>query len=168
MRKMIRMLIVASVIAALSAIGLTTASTAHAATGTACYGNGISALGVAQCNGLDPAQSYNFSSGGECSSGASTPLSENVLGGYLELRWGPNCATNWTRFTPGNNDEYAIWVTNTDTGVWAGNGLYRTYVWSGQANISHYSDQVFAPDPQPASACVQDITRGAIEACISQ
>jgi hypothetical protein len=168
MRKMIRILIAACVIAAIPAIGLTAASTAYAGTGTSCYGNGISALGVAQCNGLDPAQSYNFSSGGECSSGASTPLSENVLGGYLELRWGPNCATNWTRFTPGNNDEYAIWVTNTDTGVWAGNGLYRTYVWSGQANISHYSDQVFAPDPQPASACVQDITRGAIEACISQ
>ncbi len=168
MRKMSRFLVAASVFAAVPAISLSAATAAYARTGTACYGNGISALGVSQCNGLDPAVSYNFSSGGECSSGATTLLHEQILGGTLELRWGPNCATNWARFTPSNGDEYAIWVTNTSTGVWAGTGLYKTYVWSGQSGISHYSDQVFAPDPQPASACVQDITKGAIGGCLSQ
>jgi hypothetical protein len=168
MRKMIKILIAAVIIVAVPVVGLSAGSTAYAGTGTPCYGNGISALGVAQCNGLDPTQSYNFSTGGQCSSGSSTVLSENILSGSLELRWGPNCATNWARFTPGNNDKYAIWVTNTDTGVWAGTGLYNTYTWSGQAGIVHYSDQVFAPDPQPASACVQDITKGAIGGCISQ
>jgi hypothetical protein len=165
MRRLSRLL-AATVITAVPLTVLAPATAAQAGTGTGCVGNG--ALGIRGCSGLDPLHSYNFLTGKECGSGASTLLSRHILGGLLELRWGPHCAVNWTRFTPGNNDKYAIWVTNVHTGVWAGTGLYKTYTWSHQAHVVHYSDQVYAPDPQPASACVQDITRGAIGGCITQ
>jgi hypothetical protein len=117
MRKVIRLLVAATVITAAPVIGLTAASPAFAVTGTGCAGNGF--LGIPGCSGLDPLHSYNFLNGHECSSGAYTVLDKHVLGGYLELRWGPYCQTNWTRFTPGNNDEYQIMVVNATTGVWA-------------------------------------------------
>jgi hypothetical protein len=137
MRKTIKFFVTAAVMAAVPIIGLTAATAAYAGTGTGCHGT--------SCSGLDPTVSYDYTNGGECSSGAYTVpgYSGNVLGGYLELRWGPNCQTNWTRFTPGNNDKYEIWVTNIDTGVWAGSGLYNPYIFSNAAHVSHYSDQVW-------------------------
>jgi len=167
MRKVIRFLAAATVIAAAPVIGLTAASPAYAAvSGTGCAGNGF--LTIPSCSGLDPLHSYNFLNGHECSSGAYTVLARHVLGGYLELRWGPYCQTNWTRFTPGNNDEYEIMAVNATTGVWAGSGRYNYYIWSHQAGIIHYTDQVFAPDPQPAHGCVRDITTQSFWECASQ
>src|SRR5262249_38106042 len=85
----------------LAAGGLLTAAPAFAATG--CLHE--------TCSGLDPTQSVNQSTGATCSAGATTPLSSGAFGGTLQLRWGPNCETNWTRFTPADNGQYEIWVT---------------------------------------------------------
>lgn len=115
-----------------------------------------------------PNRSYWQYTGNECSGSATTPLAKNEPVGYLELRWGPNCSVNWTRFTPNNNDKYQIWVTNINTGVWAGTGLYHSYQFSNSAGVSRFSDQVYAPDPEPASACVEDMTTGSPDYCISQ
>lgn len=157
MRKIIGFL-AAAVIATAPAVGLM-ATTAYAGTGTPCSGT--------NCSGLDPTNSYNSSTGAECSGSASTVLSANELGGFLELRWGPNCQTNWTRFTPGNNDKYQIWVTNISTGVWAGTGLSHSYMFMNQAGVSHFSDQVYT-GPAPAAACVEDMTTNSPDECVSQ
>lgn len=159
MGKLTKYLASAAAVAAVPAICVVaTAGVASAGTGTACSGTG--------CSGLDPTQSYSSANGAECSSGATAPLSESALGGTLQLRWGPNCQTNWARFTPGDNDKYQIWVTNLTTGVWAGTGLYNTYVFSNANGVAHYSDQVYT-GPAPASVCVDDLTAGA-RACLSQ
>ena len=142
--------------AGLLGVAAPSASAATAVSGTACSGT--------SCDGLDPTASYTSS--GECGSGASTVHSEAALGGTLELRYGPNCGTNWTRFTPGNNDTYEIWVTNLDSGVWAGTGLYHAYTFSNSAGVPNYSDQVYSPGP--AAACVLDVTTGAPDVCYSQ
>ncbi len=134
------------------------ATAASAGTGTPCLQN--------SCNGLDPTQSYNQSTGVECSSGASTVHSIPALGGTLDLRWGPNCQTNWARFTPGNNDTYEIWVTRLSDGVWAGSGLYNPYIFSNAKGVAHYSDQVYSPGP--AAACVRDITTNSNDGCYQQ
>ena len=130
---------------------LTAAQAAYAGTGVGCQGN--------SCSGLDPAQSFNQNTGAECSSGASDvadlPNGTRVLGGLLELRWGPNCQTNWARFTPGNNDSYDLLVRNAN-GVWAGTGLNQDDFFIGQKGISQYSDQLYSPGP--AAACIIDDT----------
>lgn len=164
MRKSLKLLIVTSVMSAALplGLGLAVAGTAYAGTGTACSGN--------SCNGLDPTQSFNSGTGAECSSGAfnvaDLPNGESALGGLLELRWGPNCGTNWTRFTPGNNDTYEIWVTRLSDGVWAGTGLFNPYIFSGARGVSHYSDQVYIPGN--AAACVRDITTNSNDFCFQQ
>lgn len=134
------------------------APVALAGTGTSCSGT--------SCDGLDPSASFNAGTGQECTTGDSTVHSESVLGGTLELRYGPDCGTNWTRFTPGNSDKYQIWVTNLDTGVWAGSGLYNSYVFSNSRGVSHYSDQVYSPGP--AAACVEDETTNSPDECYNQ
>jgi hypothetical protein len=150
MRKAIKFFVLAAVIAAVPVISLTASTAAYAGTiPTACNGT--------NCSGLDPMYSFNSLSLQGCAVGAGDVWAGDVLGGYLELRWGPNCQTNWTRFTPGNSDAYQISVENLDTGVWAGTGLYNWYYWVNQAHISHYSDQVYT-GPQPAAACVWDLT----------
>lgn len=132
-------------------------SPAYAGTGLGCYQD--------SCNGLDPTGSYNQRTGYECSSGAYDVWSGPALGGTLRLTWGPNCSTNWTRFTPGNSDQYEIWVTRLSDGVWAGTGLYHTYTFSNGSGVIHYSDQVYSPGA--ASACVKDDRTGQ-EYCYSQ
>src|SRR5947209_5479354 len=104
----------------LAVAGLLGAAPASAASG--CLQN--------TCNGLDPTQSINQNTGGLCSAGATAPLSQSVFGGTnnLQLRWGPNCQVNWTRFTPADGGRYEIWVTRLSDGVWAGDGLSRAYV----------------------------------------
>jgi hypothetical protein len=132
---------------------LTTAQAAYAGTGAGCLGN--------TCSGLDSTQSFNQNTKAECSSGASDsadlPNGTNVLGGLLELRWGPNCQTNWARFTPGNSDTYYLEVENNSR-VWAGTGLYHLDIFSGKKGISQYSDQVYSPGP--AATCIYDYTTG--------
>jgi Protein of unknown function (DUF2690) len=121
------------------------------------------------CNGLDP----NLSSGpgGICAAGARNvndlSSGEQGLGGLLELRYGPNCGTNWTRFTPGNNDAYEIWVTRLGDGVWAGSGLNVPYQFAQQAGVAQYSDQVYA-NSGPAAACVRDVTTNSQDFCYRQ
>jgi hypothetical protein len=133
---------------------------AQAGTGTACSGN--------QCSGKDPTQTFEPISGAECSSGAvdtaDYPFGKSVFGGTLELRWGPNCMTNWTRFRPANNGKYDIWVANCTTGEFAGNGPFNFYTFSGGG--THYSDQVYAGN-EPAQACVYSYTDN-IDDCITQ
>lgn len=122
------------------------------------------------CNFLDPTTSFNQSSGAECSSGAfdvkDLPNGESALGGLLELRFGPNCTTNWTRFTPGNNDQYEIWVTRLSDGEWAGTGRENPYIFSGGKGIAHFSDQMYCPGS--AAACVRDITTNSNDFCFQQ
>jgi len=120
---------------------------------------------VNSCDGFDPSGSFNSSTGANCSAGAWTVHSEPALGGTLELRWGPNCQTNWTRFTPGNSDEYELWVTRLDDGVWAGTGVYSGYYVGNIAGKSAFTDQVYSPGP--AAACVADVTRGG-QVCYKQ
>ncbi len=161
MRKGLKMLIAGSVLAASMPLGLFAATAAYAGTGAGCLQN--------SCNGLDPTQSFSQNTGAECSSGASNvsdlPNGEQALGGLLELRWGPNCGTNWTRFTPGNGDTYEIWVTRLSDGVWAGSGLNNPYVFSGKG-VAHFSDQVYIPGN--AAACVRDITTSSSDFCFQQ
>lgn len=158
MGKIKRFMMAAAVLAAAPAIGLSAAGIAHAGTGTACTGG--------RCSGLDPNASFNSSTGAECGGNATSPRSASAFGGSLELRWGPNCQVNWTRFTPANNHRYQIWVTNQTTGVWAGDGLYKDHIFTGRSGVAEYSDQVWA-GPDPASACVDDLTAGG-RTCVSQ
>jgi Protein of unknown function (DUF2690) len=122
------------------------------------------------CNGKDPGYTYNSHTGAVCSSGAYNVLSSNIyyqstFEGTLQLRWGPNCGTNWTRFLPATNREYQIWVTRLSDGLFAGHGLYQTYMFSGGSGGVYYSDQVYSPGP--AQACVQDDSVGQYW-CLSQ
>jgi hypothetical protein len=131
---------------------LAVAPAAQAGTGIRCFGD--------TCNGEDPANSFNQYSGTECSSGAWTVHSEQApdVGGTLELRWGPSCLTNWTRFTPANNDQYEIWVVRmSNPAVIAGTGVGQRYIFSNGQGVAHYSDQVYSPN-DPAAACVIDDT----------
>lgn len=135
--KIRRNILAIAVGAATLAGSLFVASPARAAS---CSGNG--------CNGLDP-----IATG--CATSVSTTQSGGAFGGTLEIRRG-NCTTKWARFTPANNHTYQIWVTRVSDGVWAGNGLYNTYVFSGTG--AHYGDQVYGSGT--ASACVDDLTVG--------
>ena len=142
---------------ALIALGLTTFVASPAAyASTACTGKG--------CDGLDPTQSNH--NGNTCSSSATSSLTQPALGGTIELRYGPNCGTNWNRFTPGDNDSYQIWVTRNSDGVWAGTGLYHTYQFSNANGVAHYSDQVYRTGAGGTSVCVDDLTFGA-RACFT-
>lgn len=162
MRRTIKGLIVTTIMAAGLPLGLLASTAASAGTGFGCLGN--------TCNGLDPANSFNQNSLTECSSGATDvadlPHGESALGGLLELRWGPNCGTNWTRFTPGSNDTYEIWVTRLSDGVWAGTGLSNPYTFSNGKGVIHYGDQVYVPGN--AAACVRDVTTNSSDFCFRQ
>lgn len=108
------------------------------------------------CDGLDPTLSYDPGSAALCVNGAYTAAQWNTLGGTLELIWGPNCQTNWVRFTPTDNDVYGIAVIGFDangneTDI-VGDGIENTFFFQGQG----YSDQVWSPGP--ADACVEDYT----------
>ena len=155
MRILSRKLLATGALGASLTLGvLAVAQAASAGTGAECLGN--------SCSGLDPTHSFNQNTGAECSSGASDPADLpngiRVLGGLLELRWGPDCQTNWARFTPGNNDAYDLFVRNK-SGVWAGTGLGQTDFFIGDKGVSQYSDQVYSPGP--AAACIIDDTTAA-------
>jgi hypothetical protein len=137
--------------------------TAHAGTGTACAE--IPYPNWPTCDGTEPSQSYNIKTGLECSTGASTVFEEPAFGGILELRWGPNCQTNWARFNPANNHMYGMWVTRLSDGVWAGSGInlpgsgvYWEYYFVGTPGVQAWTDQIYSPGP--ASMCIDDITAG--------
>ncbi|MCP2342208.1 DUF2690 domain-containing protein [Actinomadura rupiterrae] len=127
----------AAVVAAASGMLAVTPS-AYAAT---CSGD--------DCNGGDP-----YKTGCDHNNYNAAPTPVTVFGGKLELRWGPDRSTNWTQFTPANGDLYEISVWREDN-VWAGDGLYKGYRFSG-AGIVHWSDQIYSP--WPAAACVNDLT----------
>lgn len=126
------------------------AAVASTASAASCSGNG--------CNGLDPVATG-------CSNGSYTVLSGRYAGGLLELRWGPDCQTNWARFTPADNATYSIWVTRLSDGEWAGDGLEHVYTFSNGSGVAHYSDQIYSPGP--ASACVQSPQHGG-QYCLRQ
>ncbi len=161
MRRNLKLLIL-SIMAVGLPLSLAATTAAYAGTGAGCLQN--------TCNGLDPAKSFNQNTGRECSSGASNvsdlPKGEPALGGLLELRWGPNCGTNWTRYTPGNNDIYEIWVIRLSDGVWAGTGLDNADTFANKKGISQYSDQVYIPGN--AEACVADVTTDSNFFCFQQ
>jgi hypothetical protein len=162
MGRTITRLAAACILAAGVPLGLVSTTAAHAAPAPT-----PKACAQGKCDGLDPTLSYLQGTNPKqfCSDGATSPLIGTVLGGTLELRWGHNCQTNWTRFTPGNNDTYQIWVVNLTNGHWAGTGLYNRYQFSGANGVAHYSDQVYSPGP--ARADVYDVTTGQL-ACLTQ
>jgi hypothetical protein len=157
MRKTIGRLAAIGSLAAGLAFGLMGGMPAGAATVPApasCYQH--------SCDGLDPTLSYLNGTNPKafCSAGAGDssdlPNGVRVLGGgLLELRWGPNCQTNLTRFTPANNDEYWIWIKGS-SGVTAGTGTDNPYDFSNEKGVAQYSDQVWSPGP--AVAYVWDIS----------
>jgi hypothetical protein len=69
--------------------------------------------------------------------------------------------TNWTRFTPANNDQYEIWVVRmSNPAVIAGNGVGQRYIFSNGQGVAHYSDQVYSPmtrQPPASSATLSDL-----------
>jgi hypothetical protein len=120
------------------------APAAFAGTGTPCR--------PVSCNNLDPTQSYNIYTGVECDNPASTVGNTTAFGGYLELRWGPNCIVNWTRFAPAHSGTYKITTTRLSDGV------TTTYQFSGAPGVSYYDNEVYAPDA--AQACVTELSGG--------
>lgn len=120
------------------------------------------------CSGLDPTLSYEVGSNPKafCADGAYTAYQVQALGGTLELRWGPNCQTNWIRFTPSDNDTYEMGLYGTDANgnftAFAGDGLNNTYTFKGAS----YSDQVWSPGP--ADPCIADDTVGTGLICFPQ
>jgi hypothetical protein len=98
---------------------------------------------AASCSGYGCDNTDPIATG--CSSNATTPLSGGAFGGALELRWGPGCQTNWTRFTPADSGTYSIWVVRRSP---AAEGTHYTFSGGG----AHYSDQLYAPGD--AGACV--------------
>lgn len=159
MRKTIGRLAGVGILAAGLAVGLaggTPAGAATAPTPTPCYQH--------SCDGLDPTLSYLNGTNPKafCSDGAGDasdlPDGVRVLGGgLLELRWGPNCQTNWTRFTPANNDEYWIWVLSS-SGVTAGTGTDNPYDFSNARGVAHFGDQVWSQGACPGR-CVGYLDR---------
>jgi hypothetical protein len=73
-------------------------ATANAAVG--CYGD--------YCSGKNPEDTYNSSTGRWCSAGAYTVASARIYGStsWIELRWSPNCQTNWARVSSGYGTIY--------------------------------------------------------------
>jgi hypothetical protein len=122
------------------------------------------------CNGLDPTLTYRSGSNPRayCNAGSRTIVNSErrVFGGTLELRWGPNCQTNWVRFTPSNNDAYGIGLYGSSLPKhFVGNGIDHAYVFSGKG-ITRYSDQVYSPGP--AKYCVADETHKSAFFCVTQ
>jgi hypothetical protein len=125
---------------------------ASAGTGTACYQK--------SCDGHDPNSSYNSQTGQECSTAAYTVPGgyfSNVYSGTLEMRWGPDCAVNWTRYTVGTHDSNYngahFYITTT-----ASDGSSTTYDFIGQGGVTYYGNEEFSPGP--ATMCLGIISSG--------
>jgi hypothetical protein len=144
-------------IARLAAVfmALVVAALGVAVTSSPSYAASCSGYG---CDGTDPSATG-------CSVSSSTILTTHYAGGLLELRWGPNCQTNWARFTAADNATYSVWVTRLSDGVWAGNGLYNPLTFSNNQGNGAYTDQVYSPGA--ASACVQSPQHGG-QTCLRQ
>jgi len=119
---------------------------ASAGTGTPCY--------QSSCNGLDPTTSYNRYTGYECNSGASPVPGgsiANVYGGTLEMRWGPDCSVNWTRYTVGTHDQSYVgahfWIS-----IESSTGVTSYYHFTGQNGVTYYGNEVYSPGP--ATMCL--------------
>ncbi|MBB2745541.1 UNVERIFIED_ORG: hypothetical protein FHR35_005404 [Microbispora rosea subsp. rosea] len=68
----------------------------------------------------------------------------------LELRWGPNCETNWGRFTQTvSGGRYSVWVQRQNPDL-----TVPGYEVTAQAAVNYYSDQAWAPN-RPSRACVK-------------
>jgi hypothetical protein len=166
MHTRLKALIVGGAMAASLPIGLLGTTAAQASV------PGITPCAQNTCSFLDPTVTYLQGTNPKafCSAGAQDvsdlPKGEPALGGLLELRYGPNCGTNWTRFTPGNNDKYEIWVTRLSDGQWAGTGFENPDTFSNQSGVANYSDQMYSPGP--AAACVRDVTTGSPNVCFNQ
>lgn len=144
----------------LGGLGITAAHASVYPAPTPCSGN--------SCDYKDPGFTYQQGTNppAYCSDGAGDttdlPNGAWVLGGLLELRWGPNCQTNWTRFTPGDNDFYIISVQRD--GDPANIARYQF----GQASgVAQHTDQLYAPYPILVTACVTDTNFGD-RACFDQ
>jgi hypothetical protein len=131
------------------------ADSSNASLGTACTGT--------QCDGLDPTMSYELDSNPPaiCSAGAydttDLPNGGTVLGGFFELRFGPNCQTNWVRWIPPTNDEYQISIWQEDFAGDYGNALIVDD-FSGKAGQQQYTNQRYAPFP--VVVVIKDLTTG--------
>jgi hypothetical protein len=138
----IRCTVLASgLLAAIMAVAVMIGPSASAGTGTGCYQN--------SCNNLDPTKSYNSHTGQECTTGDYTVHSIPAFGGTLDLRWGPDCTVNWTRFTPSQgNTYYQIWTVRES------DNYATTYEFLGQAGVGYYDNEVYIPGN--AGACVSE------------
>jgi hypothetical protein len=143
----------------LGGLGITAAHASVYPAPTPCSGNG--------CDYLDPGFSYQQGTNppAYCSDGAGDttdlPYGAGVLGGLLELRWGPNCQTNWTRFTPGNDDFYIISIQRD------GENAISRYEFTQANGVSQHTDQLYAPYPILVQACVTDLNLSE-KACFDQ
>ena len=119
-------------------VTLTTAQPAAAAT---CSGTG--------CNNTDP-----YATG--CGSGDYVVHSaaDRVYGGTLQLWYGPNCGTNWTRYDSPNTIQHYIWVVQQ---IYYNHNYY--YTSSDEFGFKYagwtWSDQIYSP-AFPADACEQE------------
>jgi hypothetical protein len=143
---MIRRSVIAAVAGLLLAAGsLLVVSPAYAVPTGACYHD--------TCTAQDPYQTFNQFSLVGCGVGEyGVRTGYPPFGGTLRLRWGPNCETNWTKFTPADNNPYQIEVTRLADGVSVGDG-YNPYQFSSGSGVVHWTDQIYSPGP--AKACVQ-------------
>ena len=119
---------------------------------------------IYSCDRTEPTTTAN-GEGDLCSAGATTVAHRSAFGGLLEQRWGPNCGTNWTRFTPENSDRYGIYVVNEKDGEVAGAGnTSQPFYFSGY-QVTAWTSQVYA-DHMPAASCVFDVTTNSTDLCV--
>ena len=140
-----------------AAAALVAAPAAQADTPTFCY--------QLTCDRTEPTTTANYFSEKSCSAGAWTVLSALAFGGLLEQRWGPNCETNWTRFTPADSDEYGIYVVNMRNGSIAGAGSTEQPFYFSGFERAGWTSQVFALN-MPALSCVWDVTTNSKDVCV--
>lgn len=77
-------------------------------------------------------------------------------GGTLQLRWGPNCQTNWARLVPSNSLTHRIWVERQLSNFFS---VGNKFQFSVPAGVPAWSDQLYAP--HQARACDQVYQSGA-------
>ncbi len=81
----------------------------------------------------------------------------NAYGGTLEMRWGPDCSVNWTRYTVGtNSQDYTgshFWIS-----IESSSGVTSYYNFTGQNGVTYYGNEVYSPGP--ATMCLGINTSG--------
>ncbi|MER7921832.1 MULTISPECIES: DUF2690 domain-containing protein [unclassified Streptomyces] len=120
---------VLALLAGTTVAGIAMAPTASAAS---CYGD--------YCSGQDPAATGCAADGVTVAATdvyVNNWLGQRVYGGFLELRWSPNCKTNWARFSPQQGFSYNLTAYQPQTG-------YRQD-YSKPAWATAWTSQIYSP-----------------------